>query len=183
MLSAVQYQEAEGGDLALARSGERFAHRQELLTVNALQRILAARMEELGFPLTQRGSRAELSRRSGVEDAIVSNIFNRPRYVPEEGVRAALAQALGIPPHTLDAAAAEIKGLRVYPAGAHGEVSRMLDDVRASFVMAADELTPAELDEIARKMDDLEQHLRTVRGERKDDPERGKRSRRGKGKS
>jgi hypothetical protein len=79
-----------------------------------------------------------------------------------------LASSLGIPRHALDAAAAEIKGLRVYPTGRPGEVARMLDDVRASFALAANDLTPDELAEIGRQMDVLDADVRRARQARGD---------------
>lgn len=64
-------------------------------------------MEARGYPPGKRGSKADLSRAAVVEDAIVSNIFNRPHYVPEPHVMVDLAKALRISHREiLDAAAA-----------------------------------------------------------------------------
>jgi hypothetical protein len=129
---------------------------QEQDDVNPLQRLIADAMEAAGMPLERRGSKAELSRRAGVEDAIISNIFNRPRYVPEDDVRAKLSNALGIPRSALDAAAAEIKGLRIYSTSEQPDASRgmrLLDEAHADLALSAADLSPDDLAEIRAKLD------------------------------
>ncbi|MGW9032701.1 hypothetical protein ACWGQ5_53995, partial [Streptomyces sp. NPDC055722] len=68
---------------------------------------VADAMAAAGFPLDQRGSRAELARRSGVDQALVSNVFLRDPYVPQLKTRRALGAALGLEPEVVDQAAAE----------------------------------------------------------------------------
>lgn len=126
--------------------------------VNPLQQLIAQAMAAAGMPLEQRGSKAELSRRSGVEDAIISNIFNRPRYVPEPAVRESIARALGIAPHRLDAAAAEIKGLRVYPAGERPLV-KMFDEARDTLILASDELSDEDVAAIEQRIAQIQEDL------------------------
>ncbi len=96
--------------------------------MNALQRALVdALRESPDLPdHGQRGWQAQLSRRSGVSEQVISNVFKRDAYLPEDRHRAALATALGIPQSRLNAAGAEIKGLR-----AHGSVLRTIDQLDA----------------------------------------------------
>lgn len=132
-------------------------------SMNPLQQLLAEAMRKAGIPLEARGSKAELQRRSGVHRNILDNLFARPRYVPAEKQRAALARALGIPRADIDTAAAQIKGLRVYttePVSEAGDVVRQLDQATQSFLLASDELSQDELDEVAAKIDELVDELR-----------------------
>lgn len=127
--------------------------------VNSLQQLLADAMAQAGMPVDRRGSKAELSRRSGVEDAIISNIFNRPRYVPDDGVRQALCSTLGISRTTLDSAAAEIKGLRIYTTDPGADLPARIDDWHADFTASVGDLTSAQIAEIKAKLDEIEADL------------------------
>lgn len=133
--------------------------------VNPLQRVLAEAMSRAGMPYGARGSQAELSRRSGVSQGIISYIFVRPAYLPDEEHRAALAKALGIPKNDLDQAGAAIKGLRAHASGS--EALRQLADVRATIVMSESEMTPAELKRVKKQLDRLADEVaERLRGDR-----------------
>ena len=132
---------------------------QELDEVNPLQQLLADAMAAAGMPLDKRGSKAELSRRAGVEDAIISNVFNRPRYVPDEDVRQRLATTLGIPRTAIDQAAAEIKGLRVYGLS-DSDSMRRLDALSGDLALSATELTGEERAAIARRLEEIAAEFR-----------------------
>lgn len=121
--------------------------------LNPLQRLIADAMDAAGMPHDARGSKAELSRRSGVPRSTISYIFSREAYLPETGARAALAIALGIPKADLDEAGAAIKGLRVHASGSR--VIAHLNEVRSDLILAADELTPDELAAAQSLLDDL----------------------------
>lgn len=149
------------------RAGNHWGHAD----VNPLQQLIADAMAAAGMPLDKRGSRAELSRRAGVEDAIISNLLNRPRYVPDEGVRQKLATALGIPRAAIDSAAAQIKGLRVYPVGDSGEYPHALDAVRAALALSSTDLTQRDLEEIDRRLAEIAEEIeRRAKGGQSDKP-------------
>lgn len=135
--------------------------------VNPLQKLLADAMADAGMPLDRRGSKAELSRRSGVSETIIGFILNRPRYVPDEAQRVKLCRALGIPRERMDTAAAKIKGLRVYtnpspsdaPPSPQDVVQRLDADV-SDFLLALDEMSDAERDEAVARIDELAAEIR-----------------------
>lgn len=122
-------------------------------TLNPLQRLISDAMTRAGIPLDERGSKAALSRRSGVSETIIGYIFNRPAYLPEAAHRAAIGEALGIPTGDLDNAGASIKGLRVHASGSR--VIASLNEVRSDLILAADELSPDELAAAQALLDDL----------------------------
>jgi hypothetical protein len=132
------------------------------MSVNPLQRVIADAMANAGMPLDQRGSKAELSRRSGVSETIIGYIFNRPAYLPDDRHRKALAKALGIPKGDLDNAGAAIKGLRAHTTGP--DVLQQLGEVRSAIVLGETELSPAQLKraqkELARLADEVAEQLR-----------------------
>ena len=148
-------------------------------SVNPLQRVIADAMQRAGIPLEARGSKAELARRVAAalggprEDAtqrartsatIVTYIFNRPAYLPDETHRVAIAKALGMSKADLDAAGAAIKGLRAYASGS--DVLRSLDEVRAMIVLSRDEMSAAELRKAKRQLEKLADEVAArLRGE------------------
>lgn len=121
--------------------------------VNPLQRVIADAMTRAGMPYGQRGSKAELARRSGVSETIIGYIFNRPAYLPDDRHRAAIAKALHIPKNDLDQAGATIRGLRAHASGS--DALRQLDDVRATIVLGEAEMTDAELKKVKKQLDRL----------------------------
>ena len=148
-------------------------------SVNPLQRVIAEAMQRAGIPLEARGSKAELSRRvaaalGGPKDdldqrartvaTIVTYIFTRPAYLPDEWHRAAIAKALNIPKVDLDNAGAAIKGLRANASGS--DVLRSLQDVRAMIVLSEVDLSPAELRKARKELERLADEVATrLRGE------------------
>ena len=93
--------------------------------MNALQQVISEAMAGAGAPSkrgskawlarrcaeTQGGSKRDLDQRSRTFATIISNIFSRDNYLPDEPQRAAIATALGIRKSALDDAEATIKGL------------------------------------------------------------------------
>lgn len=154
---------SDDGDLTLAmlpRQG-RIAD-GGAFNLNPLQRLIADGMARAGFPLEQRGSQAELARRSGVSRQIVNHVFARAMYVPDPAHRVALARAVGIAPHVLEAAAAEMKGLRIY--SADRSAVRLLDELHADIVLSEEELSDEDLAEIEQKIDQIQADLQRRAG-------------------
>jgi hypothetical protein len=79
---------------------------------NAFRRALRDAMVEREIPIDKRGSKAELSRQSGVSETIIGYVFSRPNYIPDLRQRERLAEGLRIAAERLNGPAGEVLATR-----------------------------------------------------------------------